>query len=254
MPIDETLRSGAVQLLVAGYQPVEVVDGLVRLGVPAHEAHVCVSELVALKAAADARDPARLRARATWLLFHGAPREEVVQYFETMGIAREHGAPEVERLAIEVRSLVPCERCRTPIAAASAVFDKLGATICGRCDQPDQTREYDRRAVESMEQERAQNVALFGAIGGGLGLGVLMGRSATTPPEHAAKGRVASARRQSARFKPNVGPAELRETPIRFREGFRARSRLDKPRSFRLRSAVASRMAGRWRCSWKIEN
>ena len=61
-------------------------------------------------------------------------------------------------------------------------------------------------------------------------------RSATTPPEHAAKGRVASARRQSAIQAECGARGARRETPTRFREGFRARPRLYKPRSFRLRS------------------
>lgn len=162
--LGDPLRSRAIALLKEGTDPAAVFHDLVRAGAGPEDADACVRELLALKAAADARDPSRLRVEASWMFVNGASKEDVIRYFESLGIAREHAAPEVEKLAAAAQQMIACEGCRAPVDVASAYFDKEGKRICTLCERRNQTGEFHQRAVQSLENERNGHLA-FAAIG-----------------------------------------------------------------------------------------
>ncbi len=164
MSLGEPLRSRAIALLKEGTDPGVVFHDLVQDGADQQAADACVRELLALKAAADAQDPSRLRARATWMLVNGSSHEDVIRYFESVGVAREHGEPEVNKLAVVARSMIACDACGAPVPAAAAYFDKNGKRICQLCERRNQTGEYHQRAVQSLENERNGHLA-FAALG-----------------------------------------------------------------------------------------
>jgi len=162
--LSEPLRSRAIALFKDGTDPAAVFHDLVRAGAGQADADACVRELLALKAAAAAQDPTRLRAHATWMLVNGASRQDVIRYFESIGIAREHAEPEVDKLGQAARSMIACESCAAPVPADAAYFDKNGKRICRGCERRNQAGEYHQRAVESLQNERNGHLA-FAALG-----------------------------------------------------------------------------------------
>jgi hypothetical protein len=158
------LRASAVEWLKAGRLPMEVYSALVRSGASPEEANACVLELVALKQAAEARDPARLRADAARMLFYGASKDEVARYFAGLGIAPEHAGPEIDKIVDGLRGMIACERCGQPSPPDKVYFDPSGIRICRLCQSGNQARVATQRAIESEQNERNGHLAL-GVLG-----------------------------------------------------------------------------------------
>jgi len=94
--LSEPLRSRAIALFKDGTDPAAVFHDLVRGGADQADADACVRELLALKAAAAAQDPTRLRDHATWMLVNGASRQDVIRFdrLPTETSSGSMGAPE----------------------------------------------------------------------------------------------------------------------------------------------------------------
>lgn len=151
-------------MLKNGHVPGAVHGYLVRAGAPFEESQALVHELLALKAQAEARDPARLREEAARMLMQGAPHEHVLQYFASVGIAEEHARLEIERIAEAVKSMVPCQTCGRPVAPREAFFDAQGNQVCKKCNVRNELGAAQERAIQSEKNER-NNALAIGMLG-----------------------------------------------------------------------------------------
>ena len=180
MGITDDQRARAIDMLKEGHPPEAVHAHLVAQGAANDEVYALVSELVRLKSEATARDPARLREEAKWMLVRGGTVDDVVAAFGAAGVAEEHARPEAARLLALVRTMRPCARCQMPVTPAETIFDTMGRSICARCHTRDEIARSEQRGIIS-EMES------FG-LGGPL-LGMAMGaivQHTQAPPEVAA--------------------------------------------------------------------
>jgi len=141
-------RDDAISLLKTGTPPAAIYSRLMAAGMTDAQARSMLDELLALKHKADAMDPARLRNEAIWMLWNGAPAEQVVQHFVAAGVADEHARPEVDRIAVAITKMRPCDRCRRPMDPAAAFFDGYGRQVCKTCNSMDEIGNAQRRVVD----------------------------------------------------------------------------------------------------------
>ncbi len=149
MAITEEQRVLAIDMLKDGHPPEAVHARLVELGGANDEVYAFVSELVRLKSEAAARDPARLREEAKWILLRGGTVEDVVAAFAAVGVAGEHARPEAERILARVRTMRPCARCQMPMTPTETIFDTMGRSICLRCHTRDEIARSEQRGMLS---------------------------------------------------------------------------------------------------------
>ncbi len=161
MTITEEQRALAIEMLKDGRPPEAVHARIVELGGTNDEVYAFVSELVRLKSEAAARDPARLREEAKWILIRGGTVEDVIAAFGAVGVAAEHARPEAERMLAIVRTMRPCTRCGAPMLPNEVMFDIAGNTICPSC--------YTRAEILVSEQ-RGAAAEMDGYAGSGSGL------------------------------------------------------------------------------------
>lgn len=135
-------------MMKAGHHPASVFAQLRARGVADLDARAYVDQLVALKQQAAAMDPTRLREEAKWMLWQGAPAEQVVERFKSLGIAEEHARPEVERILASLRTMRACDRCRMPMAPEETFLDTSGASVCRRCHARNEIHASERRVFE----------------------------------------------------------------------------------------------------------
>ncbi len=164
MPIDAALRGQAIEMLKNGHVPGAVHTYLVRAGAPFEESQAMLHELLHLKAQAEAREPARLREQATWMLFQRAPVSDVLAYFTGLGIAEPHARPEIDRIAAIVPQMVPCQTCGRPMLPQHAFFDAQGNQVCKTCNVKNELGAAQERAIQSEENER-NNALAIGVLG-----------------------------------------------------------------------------------------
>jgi len=149
MPITDEQRTTAIDMMKNERPPEAVHARLVEMGASNDEVYAFVSDLVRLKNEAAARDPARLREEAKWILIRGGTVEDVVAAFGAVGVASEHARPEAERMLALVRTMRPCMRCRSPMMPTEVMFDTGGNSICPRCHTRDEIVRSEQRGIVS---------------------------------------------------------------------------------------------------------
>jgi hypothetical protein len=146
-------RARAVDMMKQGAPPDAVWHDLVGSGLDGAQATQLVDQLLALKRAADACDPQRLRAEVLEMFWRGAPSEAALHHLLSAGIAEEHARPEVDRLFAEhqrrLATMRPCDRCRKPMDPAQTYFDIVGNQVCRGCHANDQIADGARRVEEA---------------------------------------------------------------------------------------------------------
>jgi hypothetical protein len=147
--ITDELRAIAIGMMKDGRPPEAVHARLCEMGGTNDEVYAFVSDLVRLKNEAAARDPARLREEAKWILLRGGTVEDVVTAFGAVGVAAEHARPEAERMLALVRTMSPCMRCRAPMMPNEVMFDTGGNRICPRCHTRDEIVRSEQRGIVS---------------------------------------------------------------------------------------------------------
>jgi hypothetical protein len=172
MAITEEQRALAIGMMRDGHPPEAVHAHLVELGGANDEVYAFVSDLVRLKSEAAARDPARLREEAKWILLRGGTVEDVVAAFGAVGVAPEHARPEAERMLALVRTMRPCQRCRAPMLPNEVMFDIGGNSICARCHSRDEILRSEQRGIVS----EMENIGLVSPLMG-LAIATMVERS-----------------------------------------------------------------------------
>ncbi len=157
-------RTEAVALLKEGRSGEAVYTQMVARGVAPDAAQALVSELLALKQQADARDPKRLRQEGKWMFVRGATVDQVATYFVGLGVEEAYARPEAERLHAIALSMRPCRRCGGPTEPSEMTMDLQGNAICKSCHLRDDIVHSEARGVASTFESLGMTPLLVDAV------------------------------------------------------------------------------------------